>query len=154
MNTSITNASTSSIQRQPRQKFRGRVRTAWLDNHASSGTAADLDDRHHSVATRHPEQVLVLCFGNADDSNPPCSIISQCLAQHHRFTSLIAGRRPMASSCRRRSRCNCSNRSPHKASASRFSCSQRGHREHEQSADLFTSPRPWIMSVVQQSAAK
>src|SRR5438128_11885107 len=51
------------------KSFEAEFRTAWLDSLAIPWNGSDLDDRHHSFADRHPEQVQLYRLGNADDSN-------------------------------------------------------------------------------------
>jgi hypothetical protein len=59
MNTNIT----KRIHINPQSKgslgksFEAEFRTAWLDYHDIHWNGSDLDDRHHSFADRHPEQV-------------------------------------------------------------------------------------------------
>ena len=50
------------------KSFEAEFRTAWLDYHQISWNGSDLDDRHHSFADRHPEQVQSYVLGNDDDS--------------------------------------------------------------------------------------
>ena len=70
MNTNIT----KRIHINPQSKgslgksFEAEFRTAWLDYHNIAWTGSDLDDRHHSFADRHPEQVQSYTLGNDDDS--------------------------------------------------------------------------------------
>jgi len=70
MNTNIT----KSIHINPQSKgslgksFEVEFRTAWLDYHGIHWNGSDLDDRHHSFADRHPEQVQPYKLGNDDDS--------------------------------------------------------------------------------------
>ena len=114
----------SPIQRQPRQKFRGRVphRLARLSRHPV-GTAPTSMTGTIRLPTAIPNRCSPMFWAMTTTANPPCSdCFATCRAVTRRFTSLIAGRRPTASSCRHWSRCNCSNRSPPRASGSRFSC--------------------------------
>ena len=70
MNTNIT----KRIHINPQSKgslgksFEAEFRTAWLDYHGIQWNGSDLDDRHHSFADRHPEQVQSYTLGNDDDS--------------------------------------------------------------------------------------
>jgi hypothetical protein len=70
MNTNIT----KRIHINPQSKgslgksFEAEFRTAWLDYHDIRWNGSDLDDRHHSFADRHPEQVQSYMLGNNDDS--------------------------------------------------------------------------------------
>ena len=70
MNTNIT----KRIHINPQSKgslgksFEAEFRTAWLDYHDIHWNGSDLDDRHHSFADRHPEQVQSYTLGNDDDS--------------------------------------------------------------------------------------
>ncbi|MGA2789059.1 MAG: hypothetical protein ABSF60_16185, partial [Verrucomicrobiota bacterium] len=50
------------------KSFEVEFRTAWLDYHQISWNGSDLDDRHHSFADRHPQQVQSYVLGNDDDS--------------------------------------------------------------------------------------
>ena len=50
------------------KSFEAEFRTAWLDYHQIAWNGSDLDDRHHSFADRHPEQVLSHKLGNDDES--------------------------------------------------------------------------------------
>jgi hypothetical protein len=50
------------------KSFESEFRTAWLDYHGIHWNGSDLDDRHHSFADRHPEQVQSYTLGNDDDS--------------------------------------------------------------------------------------
>src|ERR1700678_476516 len=50
------------------KSFEAEFRTAWLDYHGIQWNGSDLDDRHHSFADRHPEQVQSYVLGNDDDS--------------------------------------------------------------------------------------
>jgi len=118
------------IQGKPRQKFRGEFRTAWLESrHPVDGS--DLDDRHRFVCHAIPNRCQSYVLGNADDSNPPCSIISHVSRSNAPVTSLIAGR----------------SRWPHRAALESLHCRSLAHkaslhvfcfpartREHEQSA--------------------
>jgi hypothetical protein len=70
MNTNIT----KRIHINPQSKgslgksFEAEFRTAWLDYHGIPWAGSDLDDRHHSFADRHPDQVQSYTLGNDDDS--------------------------------------------------------------------------------------
>ena len=70
MNTNIT----KRIHINPQSKgslgksFEAEFRTAWLDYYDIHWNGSDLDDRHHSFADRHPEQVQSYVLGNDDDS--------------------------------------------------------------------------------------
>jgi hypothetical protein len=50
------------------KSFEAEFRTAWLDYHDIHWNGSDFDDRHHSFADRHPEQVQSYVLGNDDDS--------------------------------------------------------------------------------------
>jgi hypothetical protein len=50
------------------KSFEAEFRTAWLDYHGIQWNGSDLDDRHHSFADRHPEQVLSYKLGSEDES--------------------------------------------------------------------------------------
>ena len=50
------------------KSFEAEFRTAWLDYHGIHWNGSDLDDRHHSFADRHPEQVQSYKLGSDDDS--------------------------------------------------------------------------------------
>ena len=70
MNTNIT----KRIHINPQSKgslgksFEAEFRTAWLDYHGIQWNGSDLDDRHHSFADRHPEQVQSHTLGSDDES--------------------------------------------------------------------------------------
>ena len=70
MNTNIT----KRIHINPQSKgslgksFEAEFRTAWLDYHGIQWNGSDLDDRHHSFADRHPEQVQPHTLGSEDES--------------------------------------------------------------------------------------
>lgn len=70
MNTNIT----KRIHINPQSKgslgksFEAEFRTAWLDYHQIVWNGSDLDDRHHSFADRHPEQVQSYVLGSPDES--------------------------------------------------------------------------------------
>jgi hypothetical protein len=70
MNTNIT----KRIHINPQSKgslgksFEAEFRTAWLDYHGIHWNGSDLDDRHHSFADRHPEQVQSFKLGSDDES--------------------------------------------------------------------------------------
>jgi hypothetical protein len=50
------------------KSFEAEFRTAWLDYHQIVWNGSDFDDRHHSFADRHPQQVQSYVLGNDDDS--------------------------------------------------------------------------------------
>jgi hypothetical protein len=50
------------------KSFEAEFRTAWLDYHGIHWDGSDLDDRHHSFADRHPEQVQSHKLGSDDES--------------------------------------------------------------------------------------
>jgi hypothetical protein len=50
------------------KSFEAEFRTAWLDCHQIAWNGSDLDDRHHSFADRHPEQVQSHKLGSDDES--------------------------------------------------------------------------------------
>jgi hypothetical protein len=50
------------------KSFEAEFRTAWLDYHNIPWNGSDLDDRHHSFADRHPDQVQSYTLGSNDDS--------------------------------------------------------------------------------------
>jgi hypothetical protein len=50
------------------KSFEAEFRTAWLDYHQIAWNGSDLDDRHHSFADRHPEQVQSHKLGSDDES--------------------------------------------------------------------------------------
>jgi hypothetical protein len=50
------------------KSFESEFRTAWLDYRGIHWNGSDLDDRHHSFADRHPDQVQSHTLGNDDDS--------------------------------------------------------------------------------------
>lgn len=50
------------------KSFEAEFRTAWLDYHLISWNGSDLDDRHHSFADRHPQQVQSHTLGSDEDS--------------------------------------------------------------------------------------
>jgi hypothetical protein len=50
------------------KSFEAEFRTAWLDYHGIQWNGSDLDDRHHSFADRHPEQVQSYKLGSEDES--------------------------------------------------------------------------------------
>jgi len=70
MNTNIT----KRIHINPQSKgslgksFEAEFRTAWLDYHGIRWNGSELDDRHHSFADRHPEQVQSHKLGSDDES--------------------------------------------------------------------------------------
>jgi hypothetical protein len=50
------------------KSFEAEFRTAWLDYHGIHWNGSELDDRHHSFADRHPEQVQSYKLGSEDES--------------------------------------------------------------------------------------
>jgi hypothetical protein len=70
----MTNNITKRIHINPQSKgslgksFESEFRTAWLNYHGIGWDGSDLDDRHHSFADRHPDQVQSYTLGNDDDS--------------------------------------------------------------------------------------
>ncbi|MFZ1072916.1 MAG: hypothetical protein WAO21_05715 [Verrucomicrobiia bacterium] len=50
------------------KSFEAEFRTAWLDYHGIQWNGSDLDDRHHSFADRHPDQVQSYKLGSEDES--------------------------------------------------------------------------------------
>ena len=50
------------------KSFEAEFRTAWLDYHGIHWNGSDLDDRHHSFADRHPDQVQSYKLGSDDES--------------------------------------------------------------------------------------
>jgi hypothetical protein len=50
------------------KSFEAEFRIAWLDYHGIHWNGSDLDDRHHSFADRHPEQVQSYKLGSDDES--------------------------------------------------------------------------------------
>jgi hypothetical protein len=50
------------------KSFEAEFRTAWLEYHGIQWNGSDLDDRHHSFADRHPEQVQSYKLGSEDES--------------------------------------------------------------------------------------
>ena len=50
------------------KSFEAKFRTAWLHYHQIAWDGSDLDDRHHSFADRHPQQVQSHTLGNDEDS--------------------------------------------------------------------------------------
>ena len=70
----MSNNITKRIRINPQPKgslgksFEAEFRTAWLDYHGIQWNGSDLDDRHHSFADRHLEQVKSYTLGNDDDS--------------------------------------------------------------------------------------
>jgi hypothetical protein len=70
MNTNIT----KRIHINPQSKgslgksFEAEFRAAWLDYHNIVWNGSDLDDRHHSIADRHADQVQSYVLGSDDDS--------------------------------------------------------------------------------------
>jgi hypothetical protein len=70
----MNNNITKRIHINPQSKgslgksFEAEFRTAWLDYHGILWSGSDLDDRHHSFADRHPEQVQSHTLGSDDES--------------------------------------------------------------------------------------
>jgi len=70
----MNNNITKRIHINPQSKgslgksFEAEFRTAWLDYHNIAWNGSDLDDRHHSFADRHPEQVQSYKLGSDDES--------------------------------------------------------------------------------------
>ena len=70
----MNNNITKRIHINPQSKgslgksFEAEFRTAWLDYHGIHWNGSDLDDRHHSFADRHPEQVQSYKLGSDDES--------------------------------------------------------------------------------------
>lgn len=50
------------------KSFEAEFRTAWLDHHGISWNGSDLDDRHHTFASRHQEMVRSYHLGNEQES--------------------------------------------------------------------------------------
>lgn len=50
------------------KSFQAEFKTAWLDYHQIGWNGSDLDDRHHSFADRHPDQVQSYKLGSDDES--------------------------------------------------------------------------------------
>jgi len=50
------------------KSFEAEFRTAWLDRLGIAWTGSDLDDRHHTFASRHPEAVRSYPLGNQQES--------------------------------------------------------------------------------------
>jgi hypothetical protein len=50
------------------KSFEAEFRTAWLDYRNIAWNGSDLDDRHHSFADRHPNQVRSFKLGSDDES--------------------------------------------------------------------------------------
>jgi hypothetical protein len=62
---------TRRIHLNPQSKgksFETEFRTAWLDRLGIPWNGSDLDDRHHTFASRHPEVVQSYQLGNEHDS--------------------------------------------------------------------------------------
>ena len=49
------------------KSFETEFRTAWLDRHSVAWTGSDLDDRHCTFATRHPQNVRSYQLGSEHD---------------------------------------------------------------------------------------
>lgn len=63
------------------KSFEAEFRTAWLDYHQIPWKGSDLDDRHHSFADRHPEQVQLHILGNDEDSKATLLGLSRDVAR-------------------------------------------------------------------------
>jgi hypothetical protein len=50
------------------KSFEAEFRTAWLESLNVTWTGSDLDDRHHTFASRHPESVRSYQLGNEQES--------------------------------------------------------------------------------------
>ncbi len=50
------------------KSFEAEFRTAWLDRLGISWTGSDLDDRHHTFGSRHPQNVRGYQLGNEHES--------------------------------------------------------------------------------------
>src|ERR1700690_2542886 len=50
------------------KSFEAEFRTAWLDRLGIAWNGSDLDDRHHTFASRHPEAVRSYPLGNQQES--------------------------------------------------------------------------------------
>jgi hypothetical protein len=50
------------------KSFEAEFRTAWLDRHGMAWNGSDLDDRHHTFASRHREAVRSYRLGNEHES--------------------------------------------------------------------------------------
>ena len=50
------------------KSFEAEFRVAWLDRHGLAWNGSDLDDRHHTFASRHPENVRSYQLGNEHES--------------------------------------------------------------------------------------
>ncbi|MBU6402992.1 MAG: hypothetical protein KGS61_21940 [Verrucomicrobia bacterium] len=50
------------------KSFEAEFRTAWLDRHAIHWNGSDLDDRHRTFASRHPDVVRSYRLGNEQES--------------------------------------------------------------------------------------
>jgi len=50
------------------KSFESEFRVAWLDRLGIAWTGSDLDDRHHTFASRHPEAVRSYPLGNQQES--------------------------------------------------------------------------------------
>jgi hypothetical protein len=70
----MNNNITKRIHINPQSKgslgksFEAEFRTAWLDYHQIIWNGSDLDDRYHSFADRHPDQVQSYKLGSDDES--------------------------------------------------------------------------------------
>src|ERR1022692_3003557 len=62
--------------------FETEFRTAWLDYHNIHWNGSDLDDRHHSFADRHSEQVQSYMLGNEDDSKSTLLGLFRCVSRN------------------------------------------------------------------------
>src|SRR2546430_3034667 len=50
------------------RSFEAEFRTAWLDRLGIPWTGSDLDDRHHTFGSRHPQNVRSYQLGNEHES--------------------------------------------------------------------------------------
>ena len=50
------------------KSFEAEFRVAWLDRHGLAWNGSDLDDRHHTFASRHPENVRSYQLGSEHES--------------------------------------------------------------------------------------
>src|SRR5438105_7211942 len=50
------------------KSFEAEFRTAWLDRLDTPWTGSDLDDRHHTFGSRHPQNVRSYQLGNEHES--------------------------------------------------------------------------------------
>jgi hypothetical protein len=63
------------------KSFESEFRTAWLDWHAIPWAGSDLDDRHHTFADRHPDQVQSYRLGHDDDSKATLLALFRSIAR-------------------------------------------------------------------------